>query len=631
MRTNRTGQFLVSLVASSSIGLGAGGCGVDTELDDDPGSSPAAEIAAASSALTPTDPHFSKQWSLYNQGQTVPIEEIGGGTTDVVAVSPVDINARAAWDISQGSTSVIVGIIDPGDTDLTHPDLITNIYPCGHSSGCDFVDGDGMNMPQAHGTHIAGIIAARLSNSQGVVGVAPKVKILPMRASADDDSMIDAIDYARSVGVKIISVSQGGADFYNESVKAAIASSGILFVCSAGNDSTAAYNYPSAYALPNVISVANVDPTGEVAPMSNYGEAHVHIGAPGKGIYSTLPGNQYGYMDGTSMAAPHVAGVAALLRSKYSSLTVTQIRDRILRTGMKLTSLSGVVQTGAMLDAYAALKDVGPVAPAASSVPGTVTLQWPAVSGATRYDVEVDGSTVNVGNALSYVHSGLVTGSTHVYRVRATVSGSSTPWSYRVLKKVVQDPTREAYVLESSHPYDSEDGFTGHVTKRNAKLLRAHFSKVELAPGVVLQYMVNDGDDTYLTGSYASGFWTHWKPGELFFEVSSDESATTYGFKIDAIEYLTGIPEQPYPPYYFDVVPGKIAVGVGCSPGSVDTRVFRATSPGGTYTQVATLPQSEWKYEDTSVTAGVTYHYKISCSNDLGVSPQSDELSVVAQ
>ncbi|XXT23972.1 S8 family serine peptidase [Sorangium sp. So ce429] len=631
MRTNRTGHILVSFVASSFVGLGAAGCGVDTAVDDDPGSSPAPEIAAASSALTPTDPHFSKQWSLYNQGQTVPIEEIGGGTTDVVAVSPVDINARAAWDISQGSTSVIVGIIDPGDTDLTHPDLANNIYPCGHSSGCDFIDGDGMNMPNAHGTHIAGIIAARLSNSQGVVGVAPKVKILPMRASADDDSMIDAIDYAVSVGVKIISVSQGGADFYNESVKAAIASSGILFVCSAGNDSTAAYNYPSAYALPNVISVANVDPTGEVAPMSNYGEAHVHIGAPGKGIYSTLPGNQYGYMDGTSMAAPHVAGVAALLRSKYSSLTVAQIRDRILRTGMKLTSLSGVVQTGAMLDAHAALKDVGPAAPAASSVPGTVTLQWPAVSGATRYDVEVDGSTINVGSALSYVHSGLATGSTHVYRVRATVSGSSTLWSYRVLKKAVQDPTREAYVLESSHPYYSEDGLTGHVTKRNATLLRAHFSKVELAPGVLLQYMVNDGDDTYLTGSYASGFWTHWKPGELYFEVSSDESATTYGFKIDAIEYLTGVPERPYPPYHFDVVPGTIAVGVGCSPGSVDTRVFRATSPGGTYTQVATLPQSEWKYEDTSVTAGVTYHYKISCSNDLGVSPQSDPLSVVAQ
>ncbi|WP_159397951.1 S8 family serine peptidase [Sorangium cellulosum] len=599
-------------------------------VDDDPGSSHGVEVATASSALTPTDPHFSKQWSFYNQGQTVPVEEIEGGTTDVVAVPRVDINARAAWDISQGSTSVIVGIIDPGDTDLTHPDLINNIYPCAHSSGCDFIDGDGMNMPHDHGTHIAGIIAARISNAQGIVGVAPKVKLLPMRASADDASIIDAIDFAKSVGVKIINVSQGGADFYNEDVKTAIAGSGILFVFSAGNDATAAYNYPSAYDLPNVISVANVDPTGEVAPMSNYGEAHVHIGAPGKGIYSTLPGNQYGYMDGTSQAAPHVAGVAALLRSKYSSLTVTQIRDRILRTGMKLTSLSGVVQTGAMLDAYAALKDIGPVKPAASSVPGTVTLAWPAVPGATRYDVEVNGSAVNVGNVLSYVHSGLVAGSTHVYRVRATVSGSNTEWSYRVLKKAVQDPTREVYVLESSHPYYSEDVFTGYVTKRNAKRLRAHFSKVELAPGVELQYAVNDGD-TYLSGSYPSGFWTHWKPGEFYFEVSADESATTYGFKIDAIEYLTGVPDQPYPPYFFDVVPGMIAVGVSCSPGSVDTRVFRATSPGGAYTQVATLPQSAWKYEDTSVASGVTYHYKISCSNDLGVSPESDPLSVVAQ
>ncbi|WP_437970418.1 S8 family serine peptidase [Sorangium sp. So ce260] len=602
------------------------------DVDGDPGLSPTVDLATASSALTPTDPHFPKQWSLYNQGQTVPIEDIGGGTIDVVAAPGVDINARAAWDISQGSTSVIVGIIDPGDTDLTHPDLINNIYPCAHSTGCDFIDGDGMNMPVAHGTHIAGIIAARISNSQGITGVAPKVKILPMRASADDTSMIDAINYAVSAGVKIINVSQGGEDFYNEDVRTAIANSGILFVFSAGNDATARYNYPSAYDLPNVISVANVDPTGELAPMSNYGEAYVHIGAPGKGIYSTLPGNQYGYSDGTSMAAPQVAGVAALLRSKYSSLTITQIRERILRTGMKLTGLSGFVQTGAMLDAYAALKDVGPVKPVASSVPGTVTLQWPAVPGATKYDVQVNGSVTNVGNVLSYVHGGLATGSTHIYRVRATVSGSNTEWSYRVLKKAVQDPTQEAYVLESSHPYHSEEEFSGYVTKRNAKLLRVHFSKLELASGVDLQYVVNDGDDTYLSGSYPTGFWTDWKPGEFYFYVDEDVSASTYGFKIDKIEYLTGIPDQPSAPDYisWDVLPGTISLGVYCTPGSIDANIFRATSPGGTYTHIGTMPEDQWRYDDTSVTSGLTYYYKVSCSNDLGVSPQSDFLSVVA-
>ncbi|MGC4070609.1 MAG: S8 family serine peptidase [Polyangiaceae bacterium] len=626
-QTNLSIEF--SLLAIVTL---AAGCAGEPSLSSDGANMGSEDIDVASSALTtPTDPNFSLQWSMNNQAQTVPTEDMSGDIVNVKAVKGVDVNARAAWDISQGTDSVLVGIIEQGDTDITHQDLAANILPCTDSSGCDFVNRDGMNLPSNHATHIAGIIAAVSGNSKGISGLAPKVKLVPMVANANDPtSFVEAINYAKGKGVKVINVSQGGADYDNDTVRTAIANSGILFVCSAGNNATVKYNYPSSYPLSNVIAVANVDPTGEVAPKSNYGEAHVHIGAPGKGIYSTLAGNGYGYMDGTSMAAPHVVAVAALLWSKYPTLTVDDVRNRLFRTGMRMKSLSGVAQSGAMVDAFAALKDVGPVAPTATALATAITLTWPAVAGATKYEVEKDGSVVSAGTALMYTHSGLTAGTGHVYRVRATVSGTVGEWSYRVFRKAVVEPTEETYVLESAHPYTNNLSQSFTISKRNAKQLRAHFSKLELAPDDQLQYSLATGDDTYLTENYSSGFWTHWTNGLFSFYFDSDGANTAYGFKVDKIEYVTGVPNQPESPYRFDVASGKITVGFSCTAGSVTSNLWRATSSGGTYSKIVGVDASAWSYDDTAVTKGKTYYYKLSCSNDLGESAKSNYVGIVA-
>ena len=179
-----------------------------------------------------------------------------------------------------------------------------------------------------HGTHVAGTIAAQGNNSQGVSGVNWDARIMPLKfLGADGGTTVDAIEalnYAVNKGVKISNNSWGGGG-YNQALYDAIKSAdtkGHLFVAAAGNDGSnnnTTASYPANYDLPNVISVAATNNKDNLASFSNYGATKVDLAAPGVDIASTAPDNGYVYMSGTSMATPHVTGVAALIESQNSA------------------------------------------------------------------------------------------------------------------------------------------------------------------------------------------------------------------------------------------------------------------------------------------------------------------------
>ena len=339
-------------------------------------SSPEVAYAQPNYKLTtgafPSDTYFNEQWGLYNNGQTV------GGQA---GLEGVDVNALQAWTLTQGSQSVVVGVMDTG-IDINHPDLHSSIFVnpaeiAGNGvdddgngfiddvNGWDFLNDDktvyDSGAADVHGTHVAGIIAAS-ADSQGIAGVAPKVRIMPLKFINDEtgytSDAIEAIEYAKLMGVKIVNCSWSGYD-YNAALLDAMQNTDILFVCAAGNNgrnSSSMPNYPAGFDIPNVISVAALDNKGKLASFSNFG-SNVQVAAPGVNILSTLPENSYGYMSGTSMAAPHVTGIAALLKSYRQEMLFVDIAARIKANAVPIQTLEGKVSSGGRADAYAALNN----------------------------------------------------------------------------------------------------------------------------------------------------------------------------------------------------------------------------------------------------------------------------------
>ncbi len=313
---------------------------------------------------------FTFQWGLSNSGQTV--KEIDG-------VPGIDIRAMTAWSTTKGSPSVTVGILDTG-IDISHEDLSGSVYIntgevpengidddengyIDDVNGWDFSSNDksvyDSEAEDTHGTHVAGIIAAT-ENDLGITGVSPGVKILPLKFMKDSigytSDAIEAIQYAETLGVKIMNCSFGGPD-NNYALKDAMESSGMLFICAAGNNgqnSADAPAYPASFQLGNVISVGAVDNTGNMFSDSNYGEL-VSLAAPGKDILSTSPGNNYSYQSGTSAAAAFVSGVAALVKSDKERIEAKALRQLLTQAVAPLETLTEKTATGGMIDAEKAL------------------------------------------------------------------------------------------------------------------------------------------------------------------------------------------------------------------------------------------------------------------------------------
>jgi len=249
------------------------------------------------------------------------------------------IYADKGWDITKGSRSVKVCVIDQG-VDYYHEDLQAN-----YGYGKDFVDNDDDPYPvraeELHGTHVAGTIAGVMDNGVGVVGVAQNL-ILSCRALNDDGSgtstaVAQCIRWCADTGAKVINMSLGSPAPSSEiesAVNYAVDTARVVAIAAAGNDGASSLNYPAAY--PAVISVGAIDTSGRKAYFSNYG-SNLDVVAPGVYILSTVPyTNRYMFLMGTSMATPHVSGLAGLILSKNPNLSPSEVRAIITGTAIDM-------------------------------------------------------------------------------------------------------------------------------------------------------------------------------------------------------------------------------------------------------------------------------------------------------
>ncbi len=267
------------------------------------------------------------------------------------------VNAPAAWARGYTGKGIIVAVLDTG-VDYNHSDLRDNIWTNPGEIPGNGIDDDGNGYiddakgwsfadnsnnvidVNGHGTHVAGTIAGA-NNGFGVTGIAYDAKIMPVKVLNDDgsgssSSVADGIYYAVNNGARVINLSLGGS-FANSNLEAAIqyaSSKGAVVVMAAGNNGFPLTNYPARYANNWGLAVGAVDSNNKMANFSNRAglNAFPYVTAPGVGIYSSVPGNQYATYSGTSMATPHVAGVVALMLSANPSLTDAQIRQIIIET-----------------------------------------------------------------------------------------------------------------------------------------------------------------------------------------------------------------------------------------------------------------------------------------------------------
>ncbi|XXM71462.1 Ig-like domain-containing protein [Lysinibacillus sphaericus] len=261
---------------------------------------------------TPGDPYYSNQW-----------------------YHPM-IESNRAWNKTKGSKDIVVAVIDNG-VDLYHTEFSGRIvapYDTVNESSHTMTRGD-------HGTHVAGIIGASMDNGAGIAGVAPNTSIMPIDVFygeyAYTSDVIEGVYYAVNQGADIINMSLGSYSYsysYNAAIQYAYQHD-VVVVAAAGNDNTNQSHYPSSY--PNVISVASTDSYDWKSYFSNFGY-DIDIAAPGSSIYSALPYDSYGYMSGTSMASPVVAGTAALILANEPDLSNDEVEQRLYDTADYLGS-----------------------------------------------------------------------------------------------------------------------------------------------------------------------------------------------------------------------------------------------------------------------------------------------------
>jgi len=349
---------------------------------------------------TPNDTRFDELWGLFNTGQL-------GGTPGA------HIDAPSAWNVTTGSSSVVVAVIDTG-IDYDHPELSANMFRNTADCNANGVDDDGNGRvddcfgidtanddsnpldDNRHGTHVAGTIGSVGNNGAGVVGVNWSVNLMACKflGASGSGTLADAIaclDYVRTMkdrGVNIVATnnSWGGGGF-SQALYDAIQShqqAGILFVAAAGNGNVFGVGlnndqtpfYPCVYGLSNIICVAATTRNDDRAGFSNYGRRTVHIGAPGNEILSTTLSGAYETLSGTSMATPHVAGTAALLKAADPNRDWRAVRNLILTGGDNVASMANTI-TQKRLNAFAALTCTNSavfsrLTPIADTVAGTV-------------------------------------------------------------------------------------------------------------------------------------------------------------------------------------------------------------------------------------------------------------------
>lgn len=412
-------------------------------------------------ALVSNDTYYTNGslWGMY--GDDTPSAVGPAGTTNTFGSQ-----AEKAWnDNIVGKSSVVVGIIDEG-VQVTHPDLVNNIWVNPYETPNDGIDNDGNGYiddtngwdfvnndktvydagGDSHGTHVAGTIGGDGGNGAGVVGVNWDVTMISTKFLGTNGgstaNAVKALDYLTDLksrhGINIVATNNSwGGGGYSQSLHDAIirsAKSNILFVAAAGNSTTnndTTASYPSNYrttvgtttqtaaAYDSVIAVAAISNTGAIASFSSYGATTVDIGAPGVSINSSVPTNTYASYNGTSMATPHVTGAVALFASvQPAGVSASSIKTAILSSAVPTASLAGKTLTGGRLNAYAALQQASSIALDKSvyGAPSTasVTVNYSAAnlnaSVADTIQITVQSSSELTSEAITLTETGINTG-----------------------------------------------------------------------------------------------------------------------------------------------------------------------------------------------------------------------------
>jgi subtilisin family serine protease len=373
----------------------------------------------------PNDPRFNQLWGMYNRGE-------------VRGQADADIDATDAWDIETGG-DIIVGVCDSG-VDYTHEDIAANIFINPNEipdngidddnngfiddvRGWDFGDEDNDPMdPHGHGTHVSGTIAAVGNNGIGVTGVNWNAKILPLKiVDSQGDGFTapaaKAIEYAILMGARVTNHSWGGGNPFQPLKDAIIAAeeAGVLTVASAGNAGrrldSRYQHFPAGLPYDGIVSVANTTRDDRLAGSSNWSPVTVDLGAPGSGVVSTTPNNNYESFSGTSMSAPHVTGAIALIWSHAPHLTLMEMKNLLITTVDSLPDLIGTTVSGGRLNLHRALATLDTESPqgvenlaASLAGPTAVALTWTAsgddgVAGtAKRYDIRYSDQPIDPSN-----------------------------------------------------------------------------------------------------------------------------------------------------------------------------------------------------------------------------------------
>lgn len=338
----------------------------------------------------------------YRSGQIgVPPRSIEPGDFEnrtIRSVPGVDMNVAEGFKLYREKTAdesasvprdVVVAIIDTG-IDTEHPDLSGALWTNEDEIPGDGIDNDGNGyiddvhgynfydhsnrirdnkISDLHGTHAVGTIGAAYGNG-GITGLTDNahvklmvLKALNGRGTGTEESVTEAIRYAEANGADICNLSLG-TTAYMPKLEQIMANSAMLFVVAAGNgneqgigyDTDQSPVYPASYASENIISVANLMFDGTLDESSNYGAQSVDIAAPGSYVLSTAPGGKYEFLTGTSMAAPMVTGVCAMVYSYRRDLGLLKVKEAVLHTARKLDTLSGKVSCGGIPDLYAAMQ-----------------------------------------------------------------------------------------------------------------------------------------------------------------------------------------------------------------------------------------------------------------------------------
>lgn len=437
-------------------------------------------------AVTPNDPLYGSQWALVNMA------------------------CGEAWEIETGDPSVVIAFADSG-IDYTHEDLRGNLW---RNPGEDWVgttpgnnglddDGDGyvdnyygINTitgsgdpfdDEGHGTHVAGIAGAQGNNLKGVAGVNWRVSIMALKfigagGFGDVGDELEAIEFARAKGVKVMNLSFGSSEFSTPERDAIAGANGIFFIAAAGNERSnndLRPSYPANYDLPNIISVANSMQSDALALSSNFGPQTVSLAAPGQSILSTLPNDLYDTLSGSSMSTAFVSGLAGLVLARTPGMTVTGLKDQILRTVDVVPELEARILTGGRANAHRALTEqvAGPhiyrISPEAATEGAQVTLRgsrFRNTPGRVLFESNVEGPVISWTNdkIVCQVPEGAVSGLVTVKTSEGTSNGVAfsvsdtpgkiipTPQRVRIFFPNASTEPGEEYFLTLSNFYDHQ-------------------------------------------------------------------------------------------------------------------------------------------------------------------------------